>query len=82
MEGTPVSTDAIAAARMELAEAVTDASRSLDRDRRRLERLRDALATLYRLDPGNTALDNHLSRLTVGIVEIQTLNNDVRKMNT
>jgi len=77
-----MTSDALATARMELAEAITDASRSLDRDRRRLERLRDALSTLARLQPDNEVLGAHVDRLTTAIVELQTLNNDGRRMNS
>lgn len=73
--------DALSAARMELAEAITDASRSLDRDRKRVERLRDALTNLQRFDSANDALRANIERCQVGIVELQTLNNDVRKMS-
>ena len=63
--------------RMDLAEALTDASRSLDRARRRIEAIVQVLSKLNM----PTATAAHVQRCQTGIVEIQQLNNDIRKMN-
>lgn len=64
--------------RMALAEALTDASRSLDRTRRRLELVERALAAL----PDSPTKDQHITRCRTGVVELEQLNNAIRRMNT
>lgn len=66
--------------RMALAEALTDASRSLDRTRRRVEAVIDALSRLSEssVDP----INEHITRCRTGVVELEQLNNAIRRMNT
>ncbi len=66
-----------AQARMALAEALTDASRSLDRARRRIESVVMALEGLQM----PTEVAEHIQRCRTGVVELEQLNNAVRKMN-
>lgn len=64
-------------AKMEVAEALTDCSRSLDRTRRRLEELE---GSMHKLDdtPSNNAAIEHLRRM---IVDVQRMNNQLRGMD-
>ena len=64
--------------RMALAEALTDASRSLDRTRRRLEVVERALSCL----PDSEAKTAHITRCRTGVVELEQLNNAIRRMTT
>ena len=68
----------LAQARMDLAEALTDASRSLDRTRRKIEAVVTALERISNnsSDPINT----HIVRCKTGVVELEQLNNAIRKM--
>lgn len=67
----------IAQARMDLAEALTDASRSLDRARRRIETVVMALEGLHTPD----LVQAHIQNCRQGVVMLEQLNNCVRKMN-
>lgn len=64
-------------ARMDLAESLTDASRSLDRTRRRIERVIAALDALR--SPEIT--QGHIERCRLAVVEVEQINNAIRKMN-
>lgn len=64
--------------RMALAEALTDASRSLDRTRRRLELVERTLSAL----PDSPEKTQHITRCRTGVVELEQLNNAIRRMNT
>lgn len=66
-----------AQARMNLAEALTDASRGIDRARRRLDSVIMALEGLAM----PTATAEHIQRCRTGIVELEQLNNSIRRMN-
>jgi SHS2 domain-containing protein len=70
------SPEQIAQARMALAEALTDTSRSLDRARRRIEATIMALENIH--DPD--AVQTHIQNCRQGIVLIEQLNNTIRKM--
>lgn len=72
------SPEQIAQARMDLAEALTDASRSLDRARRRIENVVMALEGLHTPD----TVQDHIQRCRTGVVELEQLNNSIRKMNS
>ena len=76
MTGT-TAPEQTAQARMDLAEALTDASRSLDRARRRIESVVMALEGLRM----PTAVSEHIQRCRTGVVELEQLNNSIRKMN-
>lgn len=64
-------------AKMEVAEALTDCTRSLDRSRRRLEELE---STIQKLDESHTSKEA-IAKLRVMIVDIQKMNNQLRGMD-
>jgi len=80
MGSTVTTTDQHNQLKMELAEAVVDASRSLERTKRRVELLLDALDKMPK--DASVNLDQNIQRCRLGISELVALNNDVRRMNT
>jgi hypothetical protein len=63
--------------RFELAKALTDSTRILDRARKKIELLASALIQLRAPE----LTEQHIQRVRAGVVEIEQLNNAIRKMN-
>jgi len=79
---TNMTTEDLAQKRMALAEATTDASRSLDRTKRKIEAVLEALGRLQMIDSANIKLDDNIQRCRLALSQLTAINSDVRGMNS
>lgn len=77
-----MTTDDLSQKRMALAESTTDASRSLERTRRKIEGVLEALSHLQTIDSANTRIEDNVQRCRLAISQLTSINNDIRSMNT